>query len=224
MNRPKTARTFATSLKPALTKSEIEKIVNSLTGTAKVYAITHDKDEGVDAHTHFVLDYKTPRAISTVANIFEVESNFIEVVRNKKGMLRYLIHLDDKNKYQYDADEVISNDKIKFTDVLLGDTLSDREIADFITKGKGYELIGIVPAGKLRTIQGFLHFDNSNRTIQELKALNAKFDAMSETINKVGLIADSFVSSIDASKQELLNGFRMIADSIKSVSKNRRIR
>ena len=217
MNKPRTARTFATSLKPALTNDKIDYIVNSLVGTAKVYAITHDKDEGVEPHTHFVLDYKTPRQISTVANIFEVESNFIEVVRNKKGMLRYLIHLDDKDKYQYKPEQVISNDKVKFSDVLLGDTLSDREIAEFIIKGKGLELIGLVPAGKLRTIQSFLHFDNSNRTYQELKALNLKMDEINDTIQSVKLIADSFVSSINFTEQELLNGFRLISDSIDAV-------
>lgn len=222
MNIPKTARTFATSLKPAWSVEDIEKLVNSMTGTAKVYAINHDKDIDTEAHTHFVIDYATPRSITTVANVFGVEPNFIEVVRNKKGMLRYLIHLDDKDKFQYDPDEVISNDKIKFTDVLLGDTLSDKEIAEYIMQGKGLELMGIVPAGKLRTIQSFLHFDSSNHTLQEIRMLNAKMDEMSETINNVKIIADSFVASIDASKEDLLKGFQLIADSINFAVNNKR--
>lgn len=222
---PKTARTFAISLKPVWDVNEIEKFVNSLTGTAKVYAINHDKDVGVEPHTHFVLDYATPRNITTIANLFEVESNFVEVVRNKKGMLRYMIHLDDKDKHQYQSSEVISNNKIKFDDVLLGDTLTDKEIADYITKGKGIELMGVVPAGKLRTIQSFLHFDNSNNTLNELRKLNKKVDEMTDVIDEVKLIADGFMKSIDTSREDLIKGFKMIADSItSSVKKYKRIR
>ena len=40
----KTARVFIASLKPAWSREKIEKFVNSLTGTALVYMINHDKD------------------------------------------------------------------------------------------------------------------------------------------------------------------------------------
>ena len=97
MSRKIQGRVFTCSLKPAWSEIAIEDFVNSLTGTCVVHAITHDKDsdengEVLEAHTHFLVEYDTPRKLQTVANLFGVEPNFVEVVKSKKAMLRYLTH------------------------------------------------------------------------------------------------------------------------------------
>lgn len=85
-----TSRTFTASLKPALTTEQIESLGTQLKGMATLLAITHDKDineetgELVEPHTHLYFEYSTPRKITTIANLLNVDTNFVEVVRNKK--------------------------------------------------------------------------------------------------------------------------------------------
>lgn len=184
-----TGRTFTASLKPAWELEKIERFLLDMQGTATVFIINHDKDynelgEIVEPHTHVYVDYATPRKITTVANLLEVEPNFIELVKNKKGFLRYLTHKDEDDKYKYSDDEVYTNSSVSYTATLLGNQLSDREIAEYIMQGKGIELLGIVSSSKLRTIQGFLHFANSNMQLKEIRALNDKLDAVADTLKQ----------------------------------------
>jgi len=203
-------RIFTTSLKPAKTPDEIREFVSRLTGTATIYAITHDKDsdantgELVESHTHYLIEYDTPRKITTIANLFEVESNFVEVVKSKKAMLRYLTHMDDSEKYQYSADEVITNSPIPYNDVILGQNMSDKEIAQYISEGRGAELLGIVSASKLRTIQSFLTFERQGKIFQEVRKLSDKIDTMSGALMEIQSIAQDFQLGFTKSAEKLI--------------------
>lgn len=79
----------------------------------KDYAyIVHDKDfnengELKKEHIHFLVKFKNPRSIEGLANEIGIKSNYIEdTKKDYKQGLRYLIHLDDKDKYQYNINEV----------------------------------------------------------------------------------------------------------------------
>lgn len=218
-------RVFGASLKPAWTETQINEFLDKTRGDVIVYVINHDKDD-TESHTHIYLEYTNPRKVSTVANLLGVESNFIEIIRNKKGYLRYLTHMDDDDKHRYDENQVYTNNDVPYKNQVLGNSMSDKEIAEYLAQGKGMDLLGIVPAGKLRTIQGFLHFESSNKLLTEIKRLSAKMDELSDTLGSVKMIADSFVNSVDASKEEMLKGFQLIADSISAVfgTSKRRIR
>ena len=190
--KAKTARVFIASLKPAWSKEKIEKFVNSLTGTALVYMINHDKDvdeKGVlkENHTHMLIEYQTPRKISTIANLFEVESNFIEICKSKKASLRYLTHLDDRDKYQYNSDEVIHNNTVSYDDLIKGQNLSDKEIAKLLMESRGMELLGVVSSSKLRTIQAFINGERSQKAYVMMKKLHEEMDRQAvalETMNQ----------------------------------------
>ena len=193
-----TSRTFTASLKPAWQQEKIEQFMLNMQGTATVFIINHDKDttelgEIVEAHTHVYLDYPTPRKITTISNLLEVEPNFVEIVKNKKGFLRYLTHKDEEDKYKYNDDEVYTNSSVSYTATLLGNQLSDKEIAEYIIQGRGIELLGVVSSSKLRTIQGFLHFDNSNMQLKEIRAVNAKLDAVAKKLKQFEEFAESAV-------------------------------
>lgn len=182
-----TGRTFSASLKPAWEQEKIDQFLIDMQGTATVFIINHDKDtdengELVETHTHIYLDYPTPRKITTISNLFGVEDNFIELVKNKKGFLRYLTHKDEDEKFKYSDDEVYTNSSVSYSATIMGNQLSDKEIAQYIIQGRGIELLGVVSSAKLRTIQGFLHFDNSNMQLKEIRALNAKIDTVSKTL------------------------------------------
>lgn len=210
-------RVFGASLKPAWSADKIQQFLEATRGDILVYIINHDKDnndlgEIVEPHTHIYLEYETPRKLSTVANLLEVEANFIEIIRNKKGYLRYLTHKDDLDKFQYDNSEVLTNSSLSYDLRLLGASLSDKEIADYILEGRGLDLLGIVPAGRLRTIQSLLHFDTSNATLNQVRELNYKLD---KVVN--------FVDHLDLTIKELLvnasTGAKALIDGLHSISK-----
>lgn len=209
-------RVFTASLKPAWEHDEIEKFLNDMKGTATVFIINHDKDtnelgELIEKHTHVYIEYATPRKITTVANLLNVEPNFIELVKNKKSMLRYLTHKDDLDKYQYDDDEVYTNNSVSYRMTLLGNDLSDKEIAEYIIQGKGMELLGIVSSSKLRTIQALLHYDNSNSQLKEIRALNAKLDAVVETLLKFERYARDTVEQFGNNAEKMANALIQLA-------------
>jgi len=217
-------RVFGASLKPAWSKSKINDFLSRTKGDIKVFIINHDKDyneetgEIVEPHTHIYLEYVNPRKLSTVANLLEVEPNFIEIIRNKKGYLRYMTHMDQKDKHRYNADEVYTNSTVSYEITVLGNAMSDKDIAEYIIQGKGIELLGVVSASKLRTIQSFLHFDNSNHMLDEIRMLNSKMDYILEVVDNVEKIAEEFANAIDLTVKDLVGGMRLIANEISKVT------
>lgn len=209
----KSGRVFGASLKPAWSVNEINEFLDKTRGDITVFIINHDKDE-TEPHTHLYLEYTTPRKISTVANLLGVAGNFIELVRNKKGYLRYLTHKDEDDKFKYDDAEVYTNSDVSYSTLVLGNSLTDKEIAQYLIEGKGVDLLGVVPSGKLRTIQSFLHFDNSNAQLREIRLLNEKMDAMSKAFSNIEQIALGFVNSVKLSADDLVSGMKLIADEI----------
>ena len=75
----------------------------------------HDKDiipetgELKKAHHHFILKFNNTRSISAVSDELGLPSNHLEYCRNLKGAVRYLIHMDDPDKYQYPAEDIKSS-------------------------------------------------------------------------------------------------------------------
>ena len=78
----------------------------------------------------------------------------------------------------------------------MGATLTDKDIADYIRNGRGIDLLGIVPSGKLRTIQSFLHFDRSGQIQSEIASLNAKLDTIVEFVQDCKCMADNLVDAL----------------------------
>lgn len=76
--------------------------------------IVHDKDlnENGDLkkeHIHWVGRKKNGSRVETVAKVAGLKVNEIEIVRNFKKMVRYLVHLDTPTKAQYSVDEIDCN-------------------------------------------------------------------------------------------------------------------
>ncbi len=212
-------RVFGASLKPAWSADKIKAFLDATQGDILVYIINHDKDnndlgELVEPHTHIYLEYETPRKLSTIANLLEVEANFIEIIRNKKGYLRYLTNKDDLDKFQYDDNEVLTNSSISYDLRLLGASLSDKEIAEYIIEGRGLDLLGIVPAGRLRTIQSLLHFDTSNATLQQVKELNYKLDKVVNFVEDLDISIKSLIANASTGAKDLIEGLRSISREI----------
>lgn len=73
--------------------------------------ILHDRDTDENGkpkkeHYHVILRFNNQRNISTIAKKLGIgENNFYEI-KSLTGQLRYLIHYDDDDKFQYDVSDV----------------------------------------------------------------------------------------------------------------------
>ena len=220
-----TGRVFGASLKPAWDENKINEFLSKTKGDIIVFIINHDKDidnktgELLEPHTHIYLEYTNPRKVSTVANLLEVATNFVEVIRNKKGYLRYLTHIDEKEKHVYSADEVYTNSPQSYELTVRGNAMTDKEIAEWIKQGKGIELLGVVSASRLRTIQSFLHFDNSNYMLDELRLLTDRMGQILLVADNVEAYAKSAMDRIESGILSMSESFEIIANEMIKVRK-----
>lgn len=216
-------RVFTTSIKPHWTNEKIADWLAETKGALTAYVITHDKDynsdtgETVEPHTHIYIEYDTPRKITTVARLLDVAPNFIELVRNKKGMLRYLTHKDIETKAKYSDSEVQTNANIDYKTAVMGAMMSDKDIADYISQGRGIELLGAVSANKLRTIQSFLHFDRSGQIQREIQTLNNKLDMLVDFTQDCKVMADNLVEALQGAGEKTLQGAKELAGALSRI-------
>lgn len=58
-------------------------------------------------HYHIVLKFETLKSIKQILTMLEpLGVKYVEPVQNERGMLRYLIHFDNKEKYQYKRNDI----------------------------------------------------------------------------------------------------------------------
>lgn len=91
-------------------KNGLEKIKFNL---AKYAYIMHDKDVDVDGcvkklHYHVLLEFINGGNKKQLCIDFNLKPNMFQSVSNVIGYLRYFVHKDDTEKYQYSVDDVVS--------------------------------------------------------------------------------------------------------------------
>lgn len=104
------------------------------------YAL-HDSDvldtgELKKAHIHFVGRCESARQIAAVSNKCGIPENAIEVKNSFKYSVRYLVHMDQPEKFQYSNDRIISN--IELTRILSGkdESMGVQKIFDLMDQYK----------------------------------------------------------------------------------------
>lgn len=108
--------------------------------------ILHDKDTKEDntlkkAHWHILLYFPNQKMISTIKKELGVNDSDFYEIKSLSGQLRYLIHYDDEDKYQYSPD-LIFGDRFMISkfNLAIKDLVSETEQAsilyDFITSTK----------------------------------------------------------------------------------------
>lgn len=135
----KQSRNFIGVFYPDSTSYDFKKVLSRIEDTFDDFAyVLHDKDvdengELKKPHFHWC-GKRSPAPISTVANALGVEPNSIEFCKNWKYSLRYLIHADNPDKFQYLPETVTAN--FPFTSVIEGklEALKSRKIFNFINE------------------------------------------------------------------------------------------
>lgn len=86
--------------------SSIPSIVGSLKNCMYAY-ILHDKDNEEQPHYTICLDYKNARSFETL--FYQFTGANIKSCSYWNRSIQYLIHINDKDKYQYDINEIVTN-------------------------------------------------------------------------------------------------------------------
>ena len=122
---------------------EYRNIIQDLKGSFKNYAyINHmPNDKEKKLHTHFLLSLDNPRSIESLSNRINVPINLIQNVKSLRASCRYLIHMDNEEKEQYELANVkvsksFANTFFKSFDDLLSDEEILQNIYDFILDNK----------------------------------------------------------------------------------------
>lgn len=113
-NKPQRLRDFATIVYPDSenTPKNWLQILKDLHVPAFVSPL-HDKDtcengEPKKPHYHVMLLFESLKTPAQASEIFDkIGGVGLEYVKTRRGYCRYLCHLDDPNKYQYNKDDVI---------------------------------------------------------------------------------------------------------------------
>lgn len=114
---------------------------------SKYAYIKHDSDFLEDnsikkEHYHVVISFTNYRWKSAISNELGITPNYIEKVRNLENALKYLIHYNNSNKYQYDIEEVKGTLKDKLISLINNDGKNESEkvleLLDYIENKNEY--------------------------------------------------------------------------------------
>lgn len=107
-------RVFSLVLYEDTDSYNFEEVIRNIK-TYKNYAyIKHDKDLKEDntykkEHYHCIVKLDNACTISALSKKIDVPDNYIQNVRNERTMVRYLIHLDDPLKAQYNKNDIVAS-------------------------------------------------------------------------------------------------------------------
>ena len=73
------------------------------------FAMHDSRDEGKENHIHFVLNCKGSRSIKSICDTLDCDYTVVQKAERPRSCIRYLIHADNQDKYQYAYDEIFTN-------------------------------------------------------------------------------------------------------------------
>lgn len=111
-------RTYSFLLYPE-TNPRHEKALEALKTSYNFLGILHDQDTTIDEetqetkpkgnHWHCIVKFRQPRYLSAVAAELDVEPNLFRDCKNFDGYARYMLHLDDPDKHQYEFSAMVGS-------------------------------------------------------------------------------------------------------------------
>lgn len=89
-------------------KNTIKDVVSKNFGCTYSF-IYHNKEQDTNNnnHIHLVLKFEQPKAFSTIQKVFE--GSHIEVCKDYKKAIQYLVHENDKEKTPYELEDITSS-------------------------------------------------------------------------------------------------------------------
>lgn len=135
--------------------------------------ILHDKDTSAERkHFHYLLMFPNPVSFSSVANTLEIPVTMIQKVFSKRGILDYLTHENDPNKFHYSLSEIESNFDIEEEKKIT----SDRDVMQL------FDDYCLVRMGDL-TPRDFIEKYNTDFTTMSLPSILQSFGRLYDGFN-----------------------------------------
>lgn len=116
--------------------------------------ILHDKDFEENGkhkknHYHVLLYFPNQKLISALLNDLKIEENCIYCIRSLTSQLRYLIHQDDEDKFQYSVNDIIGSRYmiLKFNKAIKNLTDECEEVSlllDYIDSNENLKIIDLL--------------------------------------------------------------------------------
>lgn len=75
------------------------------------YMFHKPDDDDERLHIHYVVQCNGTRSLKNVADTLGVDMQYMQACKRPRGAIRYLIHLDNPEKEQYNPNEIMTNDK-----------------------------------------------------------------------------------------------------------------
>lgn len=132
--------------------TDLINILNSNSDILEYYGIIHDCDikentgELKKEHYHLYISFNDygRYTINKVRDFFSPLSNRINSVKSIKNAIQYLVHFNDKNKFQYDLNDIFTNNKDKMLKAFEDKEKSINDILDiYIDKIYHFEIMSI---------------------------------------------------------------------------------
>lgn len=87
-------------------------ILKNIKGYRYYAFILHDKDlqdngEYKKPHYHIIIKVDNACTIQALSNKIGIPKNYIQFIRNERAYIRYLIHIDDEEKTQYNLSDIV---------------------------------------------------------------------------------------------------------------------
>lgn len=89
---------------------DLENIKKNISEFPYYWYILHDHDEGSTLHIHFVFNLYGSRTIKSVCKTLDCDVQNVQICSTPRGSIRYLVHLDDPDKFQYSISDIVTND------------------------------------------------------------------------------------------------------------------
>lgn len=107
--------------------ADIEHIKKNISEFPFYAFIMHDKDESKSLHIHFVVNCKGSRSIKSICEVLDCDFQDVQIANRPRGCIRYLIHADDKEKYQYDIQDIATNnnDRLSYYFTSINSSIKD---------------------------------------------------------------------------------------------------
>ena len=95
--------------------------------------ILHDKDKNEDGtplkpHYHFVVKFQNAIWRNSLAKDLGIQPNYLEVCRDFKNSVTYLLHKNNPEKYQYDVEEAFGSLKPALLKLVNDDTEDEKAL------------------------------------------------------------------------------------------------
>lgn len=107
--------------------------------------ILHDRDvfeDGTEkkAHWHCCVWFNNAKWLASLAKELGIEENYIQPSHNATHDLRYLVHADDPDKFQYDKSDIVGNMSVDLEKALQDFNEEEKVIAilDLLNSVEGY--------------------------------------------------------------------------------------